>query len=222
MKTGLLNHFNKVTFGQASWTNTVGLNPPGSQPGSSINLTLFNALPSTTYGLTVDSTGQIATTPLPRLGILSVGSVQLPSSNFATLSQSGTIFRPCLGFARGNIIRADWFVEPLVSYRGGNLTVVLRCAMISLNTGTVQFSAAVERNNSGLSTTADNFGTAATSSATTVAGTAGQLFNVTITVPAANVQSLAAGEPFRIRITRADTTGPNENCNVFGGYVTEA
>lgn len=92
------------------------------------------------------------------------------------------------------------------AYSGGGLTVICHVAATSATSGDVIFTAAIERRNTDMDS--DSFASAQTSAATTVSGTSGITVPVTITLSSgANMDSLAAGEPFRIEIIRNAASG---------------
>lgn len=90
-------------------------------------------------------------------------------------------------------------------YAGGGLTVLLHWIAESATSGNVVWNAAMERLNTDMD--ADSFATAQAAT-TTAAGTAGIIAVTTITMSSgANMDSLAAGESFRLRITRDANNG---------------
>lgn len=92
------------------------------------------------------------------------------------------------------------------AYDGGGLTVTLWCMATSATTGDVIFTAAIERRNTDMDS--DSFASAQTSAATTVNGTSGIPFAVTVAFTnGAQMDSLAAGEPGRIEIIRNAASG---------------
>jgi len=93
------------------------------------------------------------------------------------------------------------------NYAGGGLTLDLHIAMTSATSGNVLMEAAIERiNAAGQDLDSDGFAAAQASSATAVPGTTGLIAIVTITfTDGAQMDSLAAGEAFRIKVTRDAT-----------------
>src|SRR3990167_1149958 len=88
-------------------------------------------------------------------------------------------------------------------YAGGGVTVYAHWSATSAVTGTIGWTIEIERVGTALDVDADSFASAQTITAATVSGTAGILIitNVAIT-DGANMDSLAVGEIFRLRITR--------------------
>lgn len=89
------------------------------------------------------------------------------------------------------------------NYSGGGLTVYIHASAIATS-GTMGWSVEIERmDDSSLDIDADSFAGVNTVTAATVPGTSGQtlVLNVAIT-SGANMDSLAAGEQYRIRIKR--------------------
>jgi hypothetical protein len=89
-------------------------------------------------------------------------------------------------------------------YAGGGITVYLHWAATSATTGTVGWDVAFERIGAGSQDIdADGFATAQTVTAAAVDGTSGnvKITNVAVT-NGANMDSIAVGEAFRVRIRR--------------------
>jgi len=95
------------------------------------------------------------------------------------------------------------------AYTGGGLTVDVHFAMSSATTGNVVLTAAIERVNAGgPDIDADSFAAAQTSGAAAVSGTSGITAVATITFTnGAQMDSLVASEPFRIKVSRDATDG---------------
>lgn len=89
-------------------------------------------------------------------------------------------------------------------YAGGGITVSVWCTLTSATTGTVGWLVSIERMDaSSLDIDADSFASAQTITAVTVPGTSGQLLKMSVNISnGANMDSLAAGEMFRIKIER--------------------
>lgn len=90
------------------------------------------------------------------------------------------------------------------NYAGGGITVTIVWGATSATTGNVIWNSAIERlEDEGTDTDADSFATANASAAVACAGTNGALQYTTIAhTSGAQMDSLAAGEAFRIKITR--------------------
>lgn len=73
-------------FRTGASTNYVGLKPPTTDPATSFDLTLFNALPGSTQAITVSATGQLGTQALGGGG--TVTSVALTAPAFLTVAGS--------------------------------------------------------------------------------------------------------------------------------------
>ena len=125
-----------------------------------------------------------------------------PPSNPATFNvRNGT---PVLEFDT-TTQEATVFVGVLpTGYAGGGLKVTVHWAAATATSGTIGWDAAIERIGVGSQDLdADGFATAQTITAATVPGTSGHVAtsNVTLT-DGAQIDSLAAGEAFRLRIRR--------------------
>lgn len=127
---------------------------------------------------------------------------EFPASNYATLDTRNN--HPCLDFDT-TTGEAAYFTGVLPqSYAGGGLTVYLHWAASTATTGTIGWLIAIERiGDSQQDVDADGFASDQTVTATTVPGTSG---HVDITSGAftsgAQMDSLAVGEMFRLRVTR--------------------
>lgn len=87
------------------------------------------------------------------------------------------------------------------SYGGGGINVIVHAAMTTAVTGDVVVTAEIERQ-AGLDLDTDSFAAAQTATVT-VPATAGQEFTITIGFTnGAQMDSLAVGEQFRLRVTR--------------------
>lgn len=97
-------------------------------------------------------------------------------------------------------------------YAGGNLRVVVTWAATSATTGDVVWQAEFERHHIDDSTLGthdldnDDFGAAATAS-TATSTSAGELMQTIIDLPATDADNPAAGESFRLRVSRVATSG---------------
>ena len=131
-------------------------------------------------------------------------NAELPASNFAVFSARNN--HPTLRFADGTALSAIFIGVMPRHYSGGGITVYLTWSC-TLTTGTVGWTVEIERIGDGQQDLdSDGFASAQTVTAATVPGTNGltDITNVAVT-SGANMDSLAAGEAFRIRVTR-DTT----------------
>lgn len=127
---------------------------------------------------------------------------EFPTSNYATLDSRNN--RPCLDFDT-TTQETVYFTGYLpADYSGAGVTIHLWMAATSATSGTIGWDVAFERAQSGTDTAAsDSFGSATTVTAVTVPGTAGILTKMSVNVSnGANMDSLAAGEMFRLRIRR--------------------
>jgi hypothetical protein len=89
------------------------------------------------------------------------------------------------------------------SYAGGGLTVYVESAAASATTGTIGWLVAFERITATQDLDSDSFASDQTITAATVSGTAGITTKSSVAVSSgANMDSLAAGESFRLRVTR--------------------
>lgn len=87
-------------------------------------------------------------------------------------------------------------------YDGGGLTVTTHWAMSSATSGDIDVDVQLERQ-TGLDIDGDSFAAANSTDNTTVPGTAGQEFTVDVTfTDGADMDSVVAGDLYRIRITR--------------------
>lgn len=125
-----------------------------------------------------------------------------PSSNYATLDlRNGHVV---LDFDTTTQEAAIFTGILPRHYGGGGITVYIHYAMTSATSGTCGWDVAFERmGNGSQDIDSDGFATAQTVTAVTVDGTSGNvdIVNVAIT-DGANIDSIAAGESFRLRIRR--------------------
>jgi hypothetical protein len=125
-----------------------------------------------------------------------------PASNYATLDFRNQ--HPVLDFDDTTQEAAIFTGVLPRSYAGGGITVYLHWAATSATSGTIGWDVSFERIGAAQQDTdSDGFASAQTVTAAAVDGTSG---NVTITNVAisngANIDSIAVGETFRIRVRR--------------------
>lgn len=90
------------------------------------------------------------------------------------------------------------------NYGGGGVTVYLHWTAATATTGTVGWDVAFERmSDASTDLDSDSFASAATVTAGTVPGTSGVISTTNVAITdGANIDSLAAGDSFRVRIRR--------------------
>lgn len=135
-------------------------------------------------------------------------AARFPSTNFPQpLSVNG---RPVLAFDASTAESCNW---PFKAPQGmdGGWQAVITYFMASATSGKVDFTGAIEAVTPGdavdLDTT-DSFDTANTITAPTVPGTAGYLGSFTMTL--SNLDSMAAGDECRFKLTRDAADGTND------------
>lgn len=142
-----------------------------------------------------------------------------PTSNPATPDLRN--IRPVLDFDAATDESAIFTRVLPAGYGGGGLTLDTYWACTSATSGAVRVQAAIERNDaSSLDIDADSFATA-NSAGGTCPGTSGQIIKITITFTSgAQMDSLAAGEVFRVKINRdADGTSGTDDATGDAEYV---
>lgn len=125
-----------------------------------------------------------------------------PSANFATFDTRNG--HPVLDFDT-TTQEAAIFSDVLPrNYAGGGITVYVHYSMTSATSGTCGWDVAFERiGDSQQDVDSDGFATAQTITAVTVPGTSGHVDIVNVAVTdGANIDSIAVGELFRIRVRR--------------------
>ena len=124
-----------------------------------------------------------------------------PSSNYATLDTRNG--HPVLDFDDTTGESALWTGVVPRNYAGGGWTVYVHWAATSATTNTVGWLVAIERIGTAQDMDADSFAGNQTITAATTSGTSGivTITNVAIT-DGANIDSVAVGEAFRIKVTR--------------------
>lgn len=125
-----------------------------------------------------------------------------PASNYAIADLRNG--HPCLAFDDTTSWAAIFSDILPRNYAGGGITVYVHASAASATTGTMGWTVEIERmDDSSLDIDADSFAGAQTITATTVPGTSGQTLVLNVAISSgANMDSLAAGEQFRIRIKR--------------------
>jgi hypothetical protein len=138
-----------------------------------------------------------------------------PSSNFATLDTRNQ--HPCLDFDASTNESAVFSAVMPQSYAGTTgVTVYLHYAMSSATTNTIDWDISWERiGDQQLDIDGDSFAAANSVDNTTVPGTSGLVDIVSVAfTDGADMDSVAAGESFRIKVTRDassdDATGDSE------------
>jgi hypothetical protein len=125
-----------------------------------------------------------------------------PSSNYATLDLRNG--HPVLDFDTTTQEAAIFTGVLPRHYAGGGVTVYIHYAMTSATTGTCGWDVSFERiGDAQQDIDSDGFATAQTVTAVTVDGTSGNADVVNVAVTnGANMDSVAAGESFRVRVRR--------------------
>jgi hypothetical protein len=124
-----------------------------------------------------------------------------PTTNYATLDTRNS--HPVLDFD-DTTAESSVFTGLLVGYAGGGITVTVGFSMTSAITNTCGWTVEIERiGDQVLDIDADSFATAQTITAVTVPGTSGFVDVVSVNISnGANMDSVADGEQFRLRLTR--------------------
>jgi hypothetical protein len=124
-----------------------------------------------------------------------------PTTNYSTLDTRNG--HPVLDHD-DTTAEASIFTGRLFGYAGGGITVSVAFSMTSAITNTCGFTVEIERiGDQVLDIDADSFATAQTITAVTVPGTSGFVDVVSVSISSgANMDSLADGEQFRLRLKR--------------------
>lgn len=137
------------------------------------------------------------------LQLFTPASNQAPATNYATFNtRNGHLVLEFDTTTQETAIFAG--VMPR-NYAGGGLTVYLAWMAATATAGTIGWDVTFERDNdANHDLDADAFATAQTVTAATVDAASGKVktTNVAITAGAAGTDSVAAGEPFRLRVRR--------------------
>lgn len=135
-------------------------------------------------------------------------SASVPTSAYAGLSEVNA--RKVMRFDAATAWTCYWTSIAPVGLTGA-LTVIVQYMMASATTGKVDFTVAVEAVTPADATDLDagtSFATVNTITAPTVPGTAGYMASFTCTLT--NDDSIAAGDYFRLALTRDATDGTND------------
>ena len=132
--------------------------------------------------------------------ILSPLAAEFPASNFAPLTRINN--RPALAYDASTNESAQWSG---IAPQGltGALTAVITYMMASATSGDIDWDVSLEAVTDGDAVdldAGDSFDTVNSTDNTTVPGTAGYIDQVTVTLT--NADSIAAGDYFRLRVTR--------------------
>jgi hypothetical protein len=132
-----------------------------------------------------------------------------PTSNYATLDTRNNV--PCLDFDGSTDEEAVFSSVLPEHYAGGGLTIELHVAFSSATSGDSRWQADIERGNTDID--ADSFTGSFQSAGGTANGTSGITTEVSIAFTSgAQMDSLAAGERFRLKIRRdADGTSGTDD-----------
>jgi hypothetical protein len=123
-----------------------------------------------------------------------------PTSNYATLDTRNN--HPCLDFDAGTDESAIFTGVLPRHYAGGGITVKIIWSATGATSGDVVWNSAIERLDTGTDMDSDSFATATTATATT-GGTSGTpAYTDVAHTSGAQMDSLAAGEAFRLKVTR--------------------
>lgn len=156
---------------------------------------------------------------------LSPNAAEFPTSNFPQLSKNNV--RPVLWFDATTDETCYWTFK-MPSQVSGTLTLILTLVMASATTNAVGFQAQVEAITAGDAVDTDattSFDSVNNSASTTVAGTAGHIFEISITLT--NADSVAAGDYVRISLNRdadgsAITDTATGDCGLYVAELRDA
>lgn len=111
------------------------------------------------------------------------------------------------------------------NYGGGGITVYITASMVSATSGTLGWTIEIERIGAAQQDLdSDGFASAQTITAATVDGTSGNTITLNVAISnGANMDSVAAGEWFRLRLKR-DTTNDSAtgDAEFIGGEIKES
>ena len=133
-----------------------------------------------------------------------------PSSSYATLDLRNG--HPVLDFDAAADESAIFTGVLPRNYAGGGLTITLIWAATSATTGTCRWATAIERIDTGQDLDSDGFATANTTGATAPGTSGAPAYTSIAHTSGAQMDSLAAGEAFRLKVTRdADGTSGTDD-----------
>lgn len=145
------------------------------------------------------------------LAVFTAHDNQPPASAYATLDTRNAI--PVLDFDAATDEAAVFLGVLPRNYAGGGLTVTLHVMHSSATSGTSRWEVAVERMNT--DEDSDSFASAQSASCT-ASGTSGTISTAVVTFTSgAQMDSLAAGEPFRLKVSR-DANGTSGTDDATG------
>jgi hypothetical protein len=119
---------------------------------------------------------------------------------------------------------AVWQFPALANYSGNGMTVNLLCAMDTGALGAVILSVAIEKQGTSDLAGTDSFATAINSATTTVPSTAKQYFTVPISLSNSQIDGIANGDPFRVRVSRLPSSLGNTAAGdlmLITGWINE-
>lgn len=206
-------------------TNALALKSPIASP-------TFTGVPAAPTAAGGTNTTQLATTAFVATAVSGVSKKKVltfgpsdnepPASNYAVYGVRNN--HPYLAFDTTTQWTAQFSGVLPTDYAGNGLTCTVYVAAETAITGTIGFDAAIERiDASVLDIDADSYATAKTITATTVPGTSGMILALSCTFSSgAEMDSLAAGEAFRLRIRRdvANDTAAG-NAQVIAATIRE-
>lgn len=123
-----------------------------------------------------------------------------PASNYPQPDRRNGI--PVLCFDAGTAEVCDFLSFLPRHYGGGGITLAIVWMAATATSGAVQWQVAFERHDPTTDLDADSFATAVAASATTTNASSGNPTTTTLVVPVGNLDSIAPGEHFRMRLTR--------------------
>jgi hypothetical protein len=158
------------------------------------------------------------------LAIFDARMAVMPTTNYPQFVMRN--LHPCLAFDTTTQETVYFEGYMPANYAGGNLVVICVWDAATATTGTIGWDVTFERQDAGtLDVDADSFATAQTITAATVSGTSGvrSATQVTCTAGSTGTDSVAAGDPFRLRVRRdvANDTAAGD-ANLVYAVVKEA